>query len=230
MATRILIPCRRASTRFPDKALAPILGKPSIQWVVEACEATGIPTTLINDDWAISGGPAQHTITREDYDARNGTERCCLAVRDYGADGLAADRYIIVAGDEITVTPEQITRFADACPPHMVGTILTEQGTADAVTTCATRYREVVEFVRKPLSATKTACGIYHYPAAILRAYKDMPVLGFEQVYDIELSRVLHNGFPVYAHVDNSHSGLGLNYPADVPKIEAWLQNNSRPA
>ena len=38
MNSVILIPCRLESTRFPNKPLALILGKPMIQWVYEAAE------------------------------------------------------------------------------------------------------------------------------------------------------------------------------------------------
>lgn len=35
MAVVAVVPARYASSRFPGKPLAPILGKPMIQWVVE---------------------------------------------------------------------------------------------------------------------------------------------------------------------------------------------------
>lgn len=42
----IVVTARMGSTRFPGKALAPLAGKPMLQWVVERCRASGFPVHL----------------------------------------------------------------------------------------------------------------------------------------------------------------------------------------
>ena len=42
----IIIQCRLTSSRFPNKALYPILGKTTIDWVIEACKKTDLPMII----------------------------------------------------------------------------------------------------------------------------------------------------------------------------------------
>jgi len=50
MNSVILIPCRLESTRFPNKPLALILGKPMIQWVYEAAEKSDATEVFVITD------------------------------------------------------------------------------------------------------------------------------------------------------------------------------------
>jgi len=43
MGAGIIIQARLTSSRFPNKVLCPLLGKPVIQWVIEAVKKTNIP-------------------------------------------------------------------------------------------------------------------------------------------------------------------------------------------
>ena len=68
-----VIPARKASTRFPNKPLAPILGKPLIQWVWEgAKESTLITKVIVATDDEPIYRTAQHfgaevVMTRTDH-------------------------------------------------------------------------------------------------------------------------------------------------------------------
>ena len=42
----VIIQARLKSNRFPNKVLCPLLGKPVIRWVIEACERTKLPIII----------------------------------------------------------------------------------------------------------------------------------------------------------------------------------------
>jgi len=50
MRTVAVLPARFASTRFPGKPLAPLLGRPMIQWVVEAARQGGVDRVIVATD------------------------------------------------------------------------------------------------------------------------------------------------------------------------------------
>ena len=50
MNSVIVIPARMVSTRFPNKPLAPILGKSMIQWVYEAAEKSDATDVFVVTD------------------------------------------------------------------------------------------------------------------------------------------------------------------------------------
>jgi len=46
LAPGIIIQARLTSTRFPNKVLYPLLDKPVLQWVIEACEKSELPFVI----------------------------------------------------------------------------------------------------------------------------------------------------------------------------------------
>lgn len=112
-----IIPARYASTRFPGKPLADLLGKPLIQWVYENTRKS-----LLLDDIAVAtdnpliyqavirfGGKA--VMTSESH--KSGTDRVAEVVR-----GLSADIIVNIQGDEPLIRPEMIE---EAISPFIKG-------------------------------------------------------------------------------------------------------------
>lgn len=106
-----IIPARFGSTRFPGKALAPILGRPMIQWVHERAIAAAKRVIVATDDARIAdavrafGGEA--ILTRQDH--RNGTSRIAEA-----AASLHEEIVVNVQGDEPGLEPGLIEAAVDA--------------------------------------------------------------------------------------------------------------------
>lgn len=216
--TAIIVPCRWASTRFPGKAVAPILGKPAIRWVIEACEATGLPVYLATDDKHIAeAAGTDHVIMTGQ--AENGTARCSMALNH-----IEGDRFIIVPGDEIAVKPKHIEKLFQASETRLchVMTLLTrvrETGYSHA----AVSSDQVLYISHQPISNIE-ATGIYCYKREALEAYtKEWKMGPCERREGIELLRPLENWFNVIGVWDESHCGLTLNYPTDVEAIEKEL-------
>ena len=99
MKSVILIPCRLRSTRFPNKPLANILGKPMIQWVYEAAEESDATDVFIITDSqeiinAVEAFDGPAILTSDE--PQNGTERCEEAMEILTSDGTDYD--IIING------------------------------------------------------------------------------------------------------------------------------------
>jgi 3-deoxy-manno-octulosonate cytidylyltransferase (CMP-KDO synthetase) len=109
----IVIPARFASSRFPGKPLADILGKPMIRHVWERCiEAIGaddvfVATDDARIDVACRAFGAQVIMTRSDH--LTGTDRVAEA-----AESLEHAFIVNVQGDEPLLDPADIVRVADA--------------------------------------------------------------------------------------------------------------------
>lgn len=109
MRTLAVLPSRFQASRFPGKPLAPIAGKPMIQWVFEAARrAPGVDRVVVaTDDPRIAarvrgfGGEAVMT----DPDLPSGTDRTAAAL---GILGESWDCVLNIQGDEPAMHPETV--------------------------------------------------------------------------------------------------------------------------
>ena len=112
-----IIPARYASTRFPQKPLAKILGKPMILWVAElTAKAVGSENTYVATDneaikSVVEGAGFQAVMTSSD--AMTGTDRIAEA-----AEQIEADYYINVQGDEPMLDPASILKVINYAEKH----------------------------------------------------------------------------------------------------------------
>ena len=104
----ILIPARLHSTRYPNKMLIQLDGKPMIRRVYDACIATGYDTFVITDSMEIFSlfNPQNCWIEEKPYE--NGTARCAGAISSRFFK--AYDTFINVQGDMPDVTAEMINQ------------------------------------------------------------------------------------------------------------------------
>ena len=99
-----VIPARWASTRFPGKPIADILGKPMIQWVSEQARKASLVSEVVvaTDDQRIYdtvqsfGGKA--IITSSDH--KSGTDRAAEVAKNFECDIV-----VNVQGDEPLISP-----------------------------------------------------------------------------------------------------------------------------
>lgn len=117
MKIAALIPARLASTRFPEKPLALILGKPMILWVCElTAKAVGSENTYVATDCeriagVVRGAGFQAVMTKPE--ALTGTDRIAEAIQ-----AIDADLFINVQGDEPMLDPKSITNVIDEALAH----------------------------------------------------------------------------------------------------------------
>src|SRR4051794_13164948 len=105
--TVAIIPARLASSRFPGKPLAPLLGRPMIEHVVrrtELCDSLDAVYVATCDDeirHAVQDFGGSVLMTSKSHE--RATDRVAEA-----AQGLGADVVVMVQGDEPMITPEMI--------------------------------------------------------------------------------------------------------------------------
>lgn len=236
-----VIPARWGSTRLPGKALAPICGKPLIQWVLERVRLAKCLDEVVvatDDERIVSavarmGGVA--VMTRPDHPS--GTDRVAEV-----ASRSKAGVVINIQGDEPLIDPELIDRLAQvmvegfewemataATPirsaeelqkPSVVKVVWGENGRAIYFS------RSVIPFVRDVMPAGLRYwrhIGIYAYRRAFLDRVVAAPPCLLEQAEKLEQLRALHLGARMKV-VETQEVGLGVDTPEDVGLAEAALR------
>jgi 3-deoxy-manno-octulosonate cytidylyltransferase (CMP-KDO synthetase) len=119
MRTIAVLPSRFQSSRFPGKPLAPIAGRPMIQWAWEAAaRAAGVDAVLVaTDDDRIAETVAGFggRVAMTDPALPSGTDRVAAAV---AALDESWDLVLNLQGDEPAMHPETIAAVVDLMARH----------------------------------------------------------------------------------------------------------------
>jgi 3-deoxy-manno-octulosonate cytidylyltransferase (CMP-KDO synthetase) len=236
-----IIPARYASTRFPAKALEPLLGKPLILWVREAVSATGLfsqvivatDSELIREAVVDFGGKAVMTSPSH----ASGTDRVHEA-----ASGLDYDVIVNVQGDEPLITREALdallgafadesvriaTLMAPIDDPAMLNDPNTVKVVADSSGNALYFSRAGIPFNRDGGSygGYWRHIGVYAYRREALERFVKLPPSPLEQVEKLEQLRALENGIPIRL-VPTSYQGIGIDTQEDLEKVEIILRSS----
>lgn len=244
----VVIPARHASTRFPGKPLATILGKPMIQHVHERASQVAKRVIVATDDERIAtcvrsfGG--QVVMTRGDHP--NGTSRIAEAVA-----ALHEDVVVNVQGDEPGLEPsliEQVVKslraagrgvpmatiaspFAageDPSSPHIVKVVVDRRGRALYFS------RSLIPFDRDgaaPSGGTALASplrhvGLYAYRRHFLETFVNLESTPLERTEQLEQLRALEHGYPIAVAIAESKSS-GIDTPEQLKAYEQALRRES---
>jgi 3-deoxy-manno-octulosonate cytidylyltransferase (CMP-KDO synthetase) len=240
-----IIPARIGSTRFPEKILYPLAGRPLIQWVVERVRAARrLDAVLVATDdpriaaaaRAVGGEPV---LTRPEHPS--GTDRIAEALGDRPVRAV-----INVQGDEPFIDPDLIDALVDdllgpetwdmvtaAVPLHdesdirnpaIVKVVTASNGQALYFS------RAVIPHYRDLPLAEAATCGLYHrhlgiygYTPAYLRRLVATPPSPLELAEKLEQLRALQLGCRMKVRVTRP-MGPGIDTPEDVPRAEAWMR------
>jgi len=237
----VLIPARMASTRLPDKPLAPIAGAPMIVQVWRrAREADVGPVIVACAEQAIfeavrdAGGEAVLT----DPDLPSGSDRIYEALAKSDGEGRF-DAVVNLQGDLPTIDPAlvrgvlsplaepacdiatlvaEITDPAERDNPNVVKAVL---GLADGATTGRALYfsRATAPSGDGPLYHH---IGIYAYRRLALERYVSLPPGVLEQREKLEQLRALENGMRIDAALVDTVP-LGVDTPAELQRARDIL-------
>jgi len=238
-----VIPARWGSTRFPGKSLAPIMGKPLIEWVIARVrQAQRLDDVLVaTDDERIfkhvSRLGASVVMTGSHH--QSGTDRIAEAVQ-----GVPGDVIVNIQGDEPLIDPQLIDQLAEV----MVADPLLEMATAARPITDSEELklpsvvkvvwdgsqralyfsRSVIPYVRNADAAGKHPLhwchiGIYAYRRDFLEKFVHTPPTILERVESLEQLRALHLGAKIMVVSTDQH-GVGVDTPEDVARVEALLR------
>ncbi len=235
-----LIPARLASTRFPEKPLAHILGKPMILWVAElTAKAVGIDNTYIATDSekiASVVEAAGFRVVMTSPDALTGTDRIAEAAKQ-----IDADLFINVQGDEPMLDPASITKVIEAAKQHPDTVIngyapipQSEDPNNVNLPKCAIASdgrllymsRAAIpaykDYHKRQAVYYKQVC-IYAFTRKQLEAYAAAGVKApCEQSEDIEILRFLDMGYEVRM-IQLPGDTLAVDAPGDVEMVESAM-------
>ncbi len=241
----IIAPARLASSRFPQKLLYRIKGKPLILWVAERLQeqVPEIPRYFAVDDArlekVLQDAGHEAIMTRNDHVC--GTDRLAEANEKIGAEWI-----INVQGDEPLVTRGQIlaleamlkegasmatlatpfTTRADFLDPNQVKVVMDSSDNALYFSRAAIPHdRDGYEIFDDDWVARAPAyrhLGLYGYRADFLRTYCALPEGQLEAVERLEQLRVLENGYDIKVSLTDEPS-IGIDTLADAEQFEDHL-------
>lgn len=244
MRKLVIIPARYASSRFPGKALAQILGKPLIQRVYDqARQVPGLDGLFVATDDerirdCVRGFGGEALMTRSDHPS--GTDRLAEAAALLGLS--PRDLILNLQGDQV-VFPHQVVgqlfavlerdcsaalatpavRFTDlvlAQSPHVVKVVMNHRGRA-------------LYFSRSPLPYWRDGekpyffkhLGIYAYRVEFLQEFVTLPPGPLERAEKLEQLRALEYGFPIQV-VETVGDTLEVDTPEDLERVTAYFRRN----
>ena len=232
-----VIPARKASTRFPNKPLAPILGKPLIQWVWEgAKESTLITKVIVATDDEFICRTAQHfgaevVMTRTDH--ISGTDRVAeVALKE------KSDWFINLQGDEPLIQGPILDEIVKGLrPEYGMATIATplrnqkELHQPDIVKVSIDSDGKALGFCRAVDENEKNQwshqhVGLYAYSPETLQRLVKLPPSEGEKRERLEQLRALENGIAIQVLTLNFRS-IGVDTPGDVPRAERALADRA---
>lgn len=239
MAVTAIVPARYASMRFPGKPLAPILGKPMIQWVLEGlrgCSLLG-GIAVASDDERILAVVRSLGVdavpTRADHPS--GTDRLAEAAQKLGLG--PTDWVVNIQGDEPEVEAamvEALVRTALADPDVPMATLAyetndpTDYANPNVVKVVMDRRGYALYFSRAPIPCRRDAAdtpvrflkhlGFYAYRADFLYTFAALPPTPLESTEKLEQLRALEHGYAVRVALSPKDS-QGVDTPEDLAKI-----------
>lgn len=244
------IPARYASTRFPGKPLAPILGKPMIRWVVEGVLKTGLfsKVVLATDDKRISDSVhgLGATVVMTDPELPSGTDRVFQATKTLSL--AASDVVLNIQGDEPLIQKswlQALVRPFEQSPTTQISTLAHSLDSQDlpsmnSVKVLVNQKNQAIYFSRFPIPYSRKSAlemtpqptrvfkhmGFYGYRFQALQQFCAAPQGWAEQAESLEQLRALELGLPIEVSLVEGAS-QGVDTPSDLEKIEALLRSQT---
>lgn len=239
-----IIPARFASSRFPGKPLAPILGRPML-WHVHA-RASRCPeltqVVLATEDARIAqacadlGIPAVMTSDRHE----SGTDRVLEAATLLGVPDEAV--VVNIQGDEPALEPAMLSAlvapFAD--PSVRVATLAKEitaerAASPNQVKVAIAKDGRALYFSRAPIPFPRDDAqatyfghiGLYAFRMETLRRFAELGPSPLEDREKLEQLRLLEAGIPIHV-VLTEHDSCGVDSPEDVQRAERMLTEKTK--
>jgi 3-deoxy-manno-octulosonate cytidylyltransferase (CMP-KDO synthetase) len=246
----VAIPARHASTRLPGKVLAPINGKPMLQWVYERARASGARDVLIATDDATIAAAAHAfgAVARMTSAAHaSGTDRLAeLAAMERWPEG---DIVVNVQGDEPLIPPaiiRQVAALLDSDPEAAIGTLATpveslqEFLDPNAVKVVADSKGRALYFSRAPIpwsrdgapeglpsqrlfAGARRHVGIYAYRVGALQRLACLAPTALEKTEKLEQLRALEHGMIIRVADAAERPGPDVNTAEDLKRVAGLM-------
>ena len=239
----VVIPARFGSTRFPGKALAPLGGRPVVEWCWRAARAARVgPVVVATDDGRVRravvafGGRAVMTPAS----CASGSDRVACAAR-----GRREPLVINLQGDMPFIRPSTLRKVAELLrrnPAADVATAVTPlrdgRRAADpnvvkaALARGGRTRRRVLYFSRAPIPFPRDGgrarrfehLGIYGFRRRALERFVRLKPSPLERCERLEQLRALEDGMTIFAAVV-SQRPVAVDTPADLRRAERLLRS-----
>lgn len=241
-----IIPARYHSNRFEGKPLAPILGKPMIQHVVERARQVDLLSRVVvaTDDRrifdAVKSFGGEVVMTRPDH--ASGTDR--LAEAAELMDISEHDIVVNIQGDQplfpaavvrqvagpmledpalpMSTLIYKIVRPQEIDDPNHVKTVFDRHGNALYFS------RASIPFQRNPDETGKPTyykhLGFYAYRKGFLLTFVSLPEGEWEKFEKLEQLRALEYGYTIRV-VLTEYDSIEVDTPKDIERVEELLRN-----
>lgn len=232
-----VIPARLASTRLSRKVLREIAGKPMVEWVWRAAQASGLMDPVIvatdSDEVAAVCRDRGIPIAMTSPECASGSDRVREVARQ-----IDAEIYVNIQGDEPTLTAEffrpllalfdrpevDVATLAVRCPPHE----FTNPNAVKVVTALDGRAlyfsRATIPFDRDATgyAGYRKHLGIYAYRKAALERFAALSPSPLERLERLEQLRLLENGIGIYV-AEAPGDTIGVDTEEDLLRAESAL-------
>ncbi len=239
----VVIPARYGSSRFPGKPLAPICGRPMVQYVYQAAaNAQGVDRVLVATDdrrivEAVQAFGGEAVLTSED--CRSGSDRVAEA-----AENLPGEFFVNLQGDEPLMDSRAIEEVVVLLKgtPQAIATLkrpiagMDEYHDTNCVKVVCNNTGFALYFSRAPVpfhrgglsedelsSLVWVHVGIYGYHRRVLERFVGLPLGRLERCESLEQLRALEYGIPIRV-ATTSYVSVGVDTPEDIPRVEALLE------
>ncbi|RYG59817.1 MAG: 3-deoxy-manno-octulosonate cytidylyltransferase [Alphaproteobacteria bacterium] len=239
MSVMVLIPSRMASTRFPNKPLADILGTPMVVRVLQqAAKANAGPVyaAVSEQDVADVVKAAGFDYVMTDAALPSGSDRIWQGVQRLMERGVPQPEIIINAqGDEPLLPPELITECVAAFKRLPDADVITyaHKITDESDINNPTKVKVVIAlngqglyFSRSPIPHNATEMwrhvGFYGYRYSALEKYVAQAPTPLQKQEDLEQLRGLEIGLKYYV-LPTEHEPVGVDTQADLERVKGML-------
>lgn len=238
------IPARMASTRFPGKPMAKILGMPMIGHVYHRCKMSKMLDEVyvatcdkeIFDYITSIGGKA--IMTRDTHERCS--DRIAEAVKDINADII-----VMVQGDEPMVFPEMIDMAVEPMlhdpsvkVVNLMGKIKTREEFEDPneVKVVVDRNSDAIYFSREPIPSNKKYSGPYDalkqiciipFTRECLYLFDKLEPTPLEIIESVDMNRFIEHGYKVRMVLSDSET-YSVDTPEDLKFVEEKMMEDHR--
>ena len=233
-----VIPARLHSTRLSRKVLRQLAGRPMVEWVWRAAQASGQmdPVVVATDSEEVAAVCRERGIpvAMTSPECPSGSDRVREVARQ-----IDADIYVNIQGDEPTLTPEffvpllalfeqpqvEVATLAVPCAPEE----FTNPNAVKVVTALDGRAlyfsRATIPFDRDGtgFAGYRKHLGIYAYRKAALERFAALKPSPLEQVERLEQLRLLENGMALYVAAAPRDT-IGVDTEEDLVRAETALR------
>jgi len=241
MSCIIVIPARMGASRFPGKPLVDLLGKPMVQWVWEASQASQAADHVVvatPDEEIVAACKkfgAEAIITSANHNT--GTDRIAEV-----ASKLPADIYVNVQGDEPLIRPSaiaactqpfnddasvQMASVFDICPPEEYDNPATVKVVTDLNGDAMYFSRFAIPFPRSERTEpVKKHIGLYAFRGDIVQKFANWKQTPLELAETLEQLRFMENGIKIRMSRAEA-SECAIDTPEQADLVRTILQQRT---